>query len=235
MDCQWQVLNLLLSWMKTSRSQGPLLYCMQRHSWKPTFLKMMELTSKPLFPPTHRPPKSWSMINVSGFFGSPWWSWRCHVQEVICHTVLYGWIFLLRWYEVSETWWPYKFQWINYSPVSGNPQTFHQALLITNLARLAPESVLYNIMPIFTFMGSDGFHHDDSYSFKVIKQVWFTSPPPGQHSLIYYFYLLKTIDRIVLVIVSPLKGLILSLSQPIPCCKRIPSGLHWCSKPYPSS
>ncbi|KAF8797612.1 hypothetical protein BYT27DRAFT_7204423 [Phlegmacium glaucopus] len=56
--------------------------------------------------------------------------------------------------------------------VSGNPQTFNQALLLmANLARLAPESVLYNIMPVFTFMGSNVFHRDDTYSFKVVQQT----------------------------------------------------------------
>ena len=56
--------------------------------------------------------------------------------------------------------------------VSSNPQTFHQALLlIAGLARLAPESVLYNVMPVFTFMGSNVFHRDDSYNFKVVQQV----------------------------------------------------------------
>jgi len=55
---------------------------------------------------------------------------------------------------------------------STNPQTFHQALLlIANLARLAPDSVLFNIMPVFTFMGSNVFHRDDSYSFKVVQEV----------------------------------------------------------------
>lgn len=55
---------------------------------------------------------------------------------------------------------------------SGNPQTFQQALvLIANLARLAPDSVLFNVMPVFTFMGSNVFHRDDSYSFKVVQQT----------------------------------------------------------------
>ena len=59
------------------------------------------------------------------------------------------------------------------SPVSGNPQTFNQALLLmANLARLAPASVLYNVMPVFTFMGSNVFHRDDTYSFKVVQQVY---------------------------------------------------------------
>ncbi|KAF8630264.1 hypothetical protein AX17_005450 [Amanita inopinata Kibby_2008] len=56
--------------------------------------------------------------------------------------------------------------------VSDNPQTFHQALLlISKLSRLAPESVLHNVMPIFTFMGSNVFHRDDTYSFNVVQQT----------------------------------------------------------------
>lgn len=55
---------------------------------------------------------------------------------------------------------------------SNNPQTYHQALvLISTLSRLAPESVLRDIMPIFTFMGSNVFHRDDAYSFNVVQKV----------------------------------------------------------------
>lgn len=42
---------------------------------------------------------------------------------------------------------------------------------MASLARLSPESVLHNVMPIFTFMGSNVFHRDDSYSFRVIQKV----------------------------------------------------------------
>lgn len=56
--------------------------------------------------------------------------------------------------------------------VSESPQTFNQALLLTaTLARLAPNAILHNIMPIFTFMGSNVFHRDDSYSFRVVQKV----------------------------------------------------------------
>lgn len=56
--------------------------------------------------------------------------------------------------------------------VTDNPQTFNEALLLmANLARFTPDSVLHNIMPIFTFMGSNVFHRDDSYSFKVVQNV----------------------------------------------------------------
>ena len=56
--------------------------------------------------------------------------------------------------------------------VSDNPQTFNQALLlISSLARLAPEVVIRNVMPIFTFMGSSVLHRDDEYSSKVVQKV----------------------------------------------------------------
>ncbi|KAI0270487.1 hypothetical protein BC834DRAFT_967272 [Gloeopeniophorella convolvens] len=68
---------------------------------------------------------------------------------------------------------------------SESPQTFNQALLlIASLARVAPESVLHNIMPVFTFMGSNVFHRDDTYSFRVVQ---------------------KTIDNIIPLMVSSLK------------------------------
>ncbi|KAJ7222324.1 hypothetical protein GGX14DRAFT_663256 [Mycena pura] len=71
--------------------------------------------------------------------------------------------------------------------VADNPQTFNQALLLmATLAHLAPDSVLHNVMPVFTFMGSNVFHRDDSYSFKVVQ---------------------KTIDSIVPVMVSSLKSM----------------------------
>ncbi|KAG6334786.1 hypothetical protein ID866_4304 [Astraeus odoratus] len=53
-----------------------------------------------------------------------------------------------------------------------NPQTFNAALLLmANLARLSPDSVLHNVMSIFTFMGSNVFHRDDSYSFRVVQST----------------------------------------------------------------
>ena len=56
--------------------------------------------------------------------------------------------------------------------VSDNPQTFNQALLlIANLARIAPEFATHSVMPVFTFMGSNVFHRDDSYSFRVVQKV----------------------------------------------------------------
>ncbi|KAH9837712.1 armadillo-type protein [Rhodofomes roseus] len=67
-----------------------------------------------------------------------------------------------------------------------NPQTFHQALLlIAAMARLAPDAILHNVMPVFTFMGSNVFHRDDSYSFRVVQ---------------------KTIDSIVPVMVASLRS-----------------------------
>ncbi|KAL1725845.1 hypothetical protein EV714DRAFT_255460 [Schizophyllum commune] len=55
---------------------------------------------------------------------------------------------------------------------ASNPQTFHQALLLmAELTRLAPEAILRNVMPVFTFMGSNVFHRDDTYSFRVIQKT----------------------------------------------------------------
>jgi U3 small nucleolar RNA-associated protein 10 len=68
--------------------------------------------------------------------------------------------------------------------VSDSPPSSNQALLLlSTLAKLAPDSVLQNIMPVFTFMGSNVFHRDDSYSFRVIQ---------------------KTVDSVVPVMVSSL-------------------------------
>lgn len=47
---------------------------------------------------------------------------------------------------------------------------------MANLARLAPDSVLCNVMPVFTFMGSNVFHRDDTYSFRVVQQVKLPRP-----------------------------------------------------------
>lgn len=59
-----------------------------------------------------------------------------------------------------------------YSPVTGNPQTHNQSLLLmATIASLYPERVLHNIMPVFTFMGANVLRQDDNYSFQVIQQV----------------------------------------------------------------
>ena len=58
------------------------------------------------------------------------------------------------------------------SEAADNPQTFHQALLLfAKMAKLAPESMIYNVMPVFTFMGSSVVNRDDAYSFRVVQQV----------------------------------------------------------------
>jgi U3 small nucleolar RNA-associated protein 10 len=55
---------------------------------------------------------------------------------------------------------------------STNPRTSQRALLVTaELARLIPDSVLHNAMPIFTFMGASDFQRDDAYSFGVVEKV----------------------------------------------------------------
>ncbi|KAL7425209.1 snoRNA-binding rRNA-processing protein utp10 [Cryptotrichosporon argae] len=55
---------------------------------------------------------------------------------------------------------------------SGNPRTAQRALLVAaELARLIPDAVLHNIMPIFTFMGAADFQRDDAYSFGVVEKT----------------------------------------------------------------
>ncbi|TIB99805.1 hypothetical protein E3Q18_01415 [Wallemia mellicola] len=61
---------------------------------------------------------------------------------------------------------------VNVIRVSKNPQTFQQALLlISALAKLAPDNVLHNVMPIFTFMGANILQRDDSFSFNVVQKT----------------------------------------------------------------
>ncbi|ORX37624.1 hypothetical protein BD324DRAFT_650190 [Kockovaella imperatae] len=68
---------------------------------------------------------------------------------------------------------------------SNNPRTSQRSLLvISELARFIPESVLHNVMPIFTFMGASDFQRDDAYSFSVVE---------------------KTISKIIPVLISSLK------------------------------
>ncbi|XP_055746724.1 HEAT repeat-containing protein 1 isoform X1 [Salvelinus fontinalis] len=56
--------------------------------------------------------------------------------------------------------------------MSDMPQTHHHALLLLgNVAGIFPEKVLHNIMPIFTFMGSNIMRLDDTYSFQVINKT----------------------------------------------------------------
>ncbi|KIO17877.1 hypothetical protein M407DRAFT_226933, partial [Tulasnella calospora MUT 4182] len=58
------------------------------------------------------------------------------------------------------------------SIASGNPQIFQQALLIiSSIAKIDPESVIQSVMPVFTFMGSNVFHRDDSFSFRVVQKT----------------------------------------------------------------
>jgi U3 small nucleolar RNA-associated protein 10 len=53
-----------------------------------------------------------------------------------------------------------------------NPQTHNASLiLMAAIAGMHPDSVLANIMPVFTFMGANVLRQDDNYSFHVIKQV----------------------------------------------------------------
>lgn len=55
---------------------------------------------------------------------------------------------------------------------STNPRTSQRALLVASeLARLIPDAVLHNIMPIFTFMSASDLQRDDAYSFGVVEKT----------------------------------------------------------------
>ncbi|KAK8849743.1 hypothetical protein IAR55_005078 [Kwoniella newhampshirensis] len=55
---------------------------------------------------------------------------------------------------------------------STNPRTSQRTLLVAaELARLIPDAVLHNVMPIFTFMGASDFQRDDAYSFGVVEKT----------------------------------------------------------------
>ncbi|TKY85315.1 hypothetical protein EX895_005477 [Sporisorium graminicola] len=55
---------------------------------------------------------------------------------------------------------------------SNNPQSFqHALLLLSKIASIAPETVLHNVMPIFTFVGSTVLQRDDAFSFSVVEKV----------------------------------------------------------------
>ncbi|KAL5037679.1 snoRNA-binding rRNA-processing protein utp10 [Batrachochytrium dendrobatidis] len=62
--------------------------------------------------------------------------------------------------------------------LTDNPQTHNSALLLlSTIASVAPQSVLINIMQVFTFMGANILRQDDSYSFHVIQQTLQTIIP----------------------------------------------------------
>ncbi|SPO40566.1 related to UTP10 - nucleolar protein, component of the small subunit processome [Pseudozyma flocculosa] len=55
---------------------------------------------------------------------------------------------------------------------SHNPQTFqHALLLLSRVATIAPEPVLHNVMPIFTFVGSTVLQRDDAFSYTVVEKT----------------------------------------------------------------
>ena len=55
---------------------------------------------------------------------------------------------------------------------TSNPRTSQRALLVAaELARLIPDAVLHNVMPIFTFMGSTDLQRDDAYTFGVVEKT----------------------------------------------------------------
>ena len=73
---------------------------------------------------------------------------------------------------------------------------------MAELTRLAPEAILRNVMPVFTFMGSNVFHRDDTYSFRVIQKV------SRRKRIVWCIadkFCLQTIDMIVPVMADSLR------------------------------
>lgn len=63
--------------------------------------------------------------------------------------------------------------------ISGNPQTHQFALLLlAAICKEWPKKVICNVMPVFTFMGTNVIKQDDSYSFYVIEQTIQNLLPP---------------------------------------------------------
>jgi U3 small nucleolar RNA-associated protein 10 len=61
---------------------------------------------------------------------------------------------------------------------SGNPHTHRiSLLLLSSAAKLFPTRIVHNLMSIFTFMGSNLLHQDDSYTFEVIQKTLTTIIP----------------------------------------------------------
>lgn len=44
-------------------------------------------------------------------------------------------------------------------------------MLVASIADAAPESILHNVMPVFTFMGAGMMQNSDDYSVYVVKKV----------------------------------------------------------------
>lgn len=75
-------------------------------------------------------------------------------------------------------------QIINCVRVSEDQQVQNTALLaIANIARLAPDTVLHSVMPIFTFIGSNMSRKDDEFSVYVVDQTIDHVIPPLIQSL----------------------------------------------------
>ncbi|KAI9026268.1 armadillo-type protein [Hyaloraphidium curvatum] len=61
---------------------------------------------------------------------------------------------------------------------SDNPQTHSEVLmLLTTIAKTHAELVVHNIMPVFTFLGTNMLRQDDNYSFFVIRETIATLVP----------------------------------------------------------
>ncbi|KAJ3161658.1 HEAT repeat-containing protein 1 [Geranomyces michiganensis] len=102
--------------------------------------------------------------------------------------------------------------------VTDNPQTHSAALLLmATIATVFPESVLLNIMPVFTFMGANVLRQDDNYSFHVIQQTLKMIIPP----LVQRYETDDGSRNIMLREVKPIVGVFVDALSHIPKHRRL--------------
>ena len=106
---------------------------------------------------------------------------------------------------------------------SSNPRTSQMALLfIGSLARLVPDAVLHNVMPIFTYVGSSDFQRDDAYSFAVVEKTVESTVPVIVQSM-----RAKTTSELSLFIEArPLLRIFADMAQRLPKHRTLPFYVH---------
>lgn len=106
---------------------------------------------------------------------------------------------------------------------SSNPRTSQMALLfIGSLARLVPDAVLHNVMPIFTYVGSSDFQRDDAYSFSVVEKTVESTVPVIVQSMRG-----KTNSELSLFIEArPLLRIFADMAQRLPKHRTLPFYVH---------
>lgn len=106
---------------------------------------------------------------------------------------------------------------------STNPRTSQMALLfIGSLARLVPDAVLHNVMPIFTYVGSSDFQRDDAYSFAVVEKTVESIVPVIVQSMREK----ATNELSVFIEARPLLRIFAEMAQRLPKHRTLPFYVH---------